>query len=397
MRSMGVKIAVFVGTGCIFISVLPAIKQASQFSVTTNRFAGNDGQKIRHVETKKRNRKRARGGAIQRGRVRDDAEDSLGNEKVPLSCPKISDIVACADASSQDDALYCKDCTSQPLETVYRVNSSASDSASIERKPDHKIYMPILTPPFFGSSVLSNILSSSPHVTNMCKDPYHKGRIPWQCESTPTLVQEGVLSKKTRWDPLATNWTAAYETYERLKVWTDMDKPIRLDKAPPNIAKSKQLVDYYEAHGMEYRFVVMMRHPCRKDWQHPKFPTLRYSTYLREILDAVPEDNRFLINYDDLVTRPGEVLRDLLKWFPLLKSLAIDSHELRPSDLNVEIGQRRLRGAKKGGSLLSYIHSDKCLLSLRKDSASTPSEEIELWNEIFGSELLMARQLATYV
>lgn len=382
---MGVKIAAFVGTGCICISVLPAIKQASTFSVTTSRFSGNEGQSDKHVETKKGNRKRARGKAIQRKRMRADVEDSSDSKNMPLSCPKISDIVACPDASSQDDAIYCRDCISQPLETVYRSNSSSSDSGSIEQQPDYKIYMPILTPPFFGSSVLSSILSSSPHVTNMCKDPYHKGRIPWQCESTPTLVQEGVLRKKTRWDPLATNWTAAYETYERLKVWTDMDKPIRLDKAPPNIAKSKQLVDYYEAHGMEYRFVVMMRHPCRKDWQHPKFPTLRYSTYLREILDAVPEDRRFLINYDDLVTRPGEVLRDLLKWYPLLQSLVIDSHELRPSELSAEIGQRRLRGAKKGGSLLSYIHSDKCLLSLRKNSASTPSDEIELWNDILGA------------
>lgn len=388
MRSTGVKIAAFVGMGCIFISVLPAIKQASQFSVNTNRFAGTDGQNDKHVERKKRNRKRARGGTMQRERMRDDVEDPSEIEKMPLSCSEISDIVSCPGASSQNDALYCRDCISQPLESVYRVNSSATAHlASIEGQTDHKIYMPILTPPFFGSSVLSNILSSSPHVTNMCKDPYHKGRIPWQCESTPTLVQEGVLTKKTRWDPLAMNWTAAYETYDRLRVWTDMEKPIRLDKAPPNIAKSKQLVDYYEANRMDYRFVVMMRHPCRKDWEHPKFPTLRYSSYLREILDVVPEDKRFLISYDDLVTRPGEVLRGLLKWFPLLKSLAIDSHELRPSELNVEIGQRRLRGARKGGSLLSYIRSDKCLLSLRKDSASTPSDEIELWNEIFGARL----------
>lgn len=384
MRSTGVKIAAFVGLGCVFISVLPAVKQASTFSVTTSRFAGKtDGQNNEHVETRKRHRKRARGEAEKRKRIREDVGHSSSYKKMSLSCPRISDIVSCPDASSQDDAIYCRDCISQPLQTTYRVIPTASDSTATKPQSNRKIYMPILTPPFFGSSVLSNILSSSPHVSNMCKDPYHKGRIPWQCESTPTLVQEGVLTKKTRWDPLAMNWTAAYETYERLEVWTDMDKPIRLDKAPPNIAKSKQLVEYYEAHGMEYRFVVMMRHPCRKDWQHPKFPTLRYSTYLREILDAVPEDKRFLINYDDLVTRPGEVLRDMLKWFPLLDSLAIDSHELRPSETNVEIGQRKLRGAKKGGSLLSYIHSDKCLLSLRQDSASTPSDEIELWNEKF--------------
>jgi hypothetical protein len=371
MRSIGIKVAAFVGIGCVAISVLPAVKQASTFR--------DDGHGS--IETKKRIRERARGEARAGAGVREDAGNSP-DKTASLFCPKLSEIISCPDAPSQDDAIYCRDCISQPLETTYRVPSSAS--ASIER-PDHKIYMPVLTPPFFGSSVLSNILSTSPYVTNMCKDPYLKGRIPWQCESTPTLVREGVLTKKTRWDPLTTNWTAAYETYDRLRVWTDMDKPIRLDKAPPNIAKSKKLVEFYESNGMDYRFVVMMRHPCRKDWQHPKFPTLRYSSYLREVLDSVPEEKRFLINYDDLVTRPGEVLRDLLKWFPLLKSLSldIDRHELIPSKMNPDVRQRKLRGAAEGGSLLSYIQTDKCLLYLRQDSASTPSDEIGLWNQNF--------------
>lgn len=382
MRSLGMKIAASVGLGCVFISVLPAIKQASTstFSITT---AGDNGV---HVETKRR--KSAPGARKRkRKRVREDIE-VLSDENTldaggtgpnrNVSCPKLSDIVSCPNASTQDDVLYCRDCISQPIETTYRVTSSASSSI---KPPDHHIYIPILAPPFSGSSVLSNILSSSPYVTNMCKDPYRKGRIPWQCESTPTLIREGVITKKTRWDPLATNWTTAYDTYERLRVWKDMDKPIRLDKGPPNIAKSKQLVEYYEANGMDYRFVVMMRHPCRKDWEHPKFPTLRYASYLREILKFVPEEKRFLINYDDLVTRPGVVFRNLLSWFPLLTSLTIDSHELRPSKMNVEAGQRKLRGASNGGSLLSYIQSDKCVLSLRQNSASTPSDEIELWDE----------------
>jgi hypothetical protein len=166
-----------------------------------------------------------------------------------------------------------------------------------------------------------------------------------------------------------------------------MEKPIRLDKGPPNIAKSKQLVEYYDANGMDYRVVVMMFHPCRKDWKHPKFSTLRYSVYLREILKFVPEEKRFLINYDDLVTRPEVVLRDLLSWFPQLTTLTIDGDELRPRKMNLEAGKRKLRGASNGGSLLSYIQSDKCVLSLHQNSTSTPSDELELWDTVFPAKL----------
>ena len=384
-RSLGIKIAAFVGLGCVCTSVLPAIKQAkgleqaSTLSIDTNRFAGSDVHVgDGHVETKR----------WKRNSVLSD-ENALGvgghGPRGNVSCPKLLDIVSCPSASTQDDVLYCRDCISHPIEATYRVTSS---ELSAIKPPDHKIYMPILVPPFFGSSVLANILSSSPFVTNMCKDPYSKGRIPWQCESTPTLVQEGILTKKTRWDPLAMNWTAAYDTYERLRVWKDMEKPIRLDKGPPNIAKSKQLMEYYDANGMDYRVVVMIFHPCRRDWGHPKFPTLRYSVYLREILKFVPEEKRFLINYDDLVTRPGVVLRDLLSWFPLLTSLTIDSDELRPKKMNLEAGKRKLRGAHAhGGSLLSYIQSDKCVLSLHQNSTSTPSDEIELWDAVFPAKL----------
>ena len=383
-RSLGIKIAAFVGLGCVCTSVLPAIKQAkgleqaSALSTTTNRFAGSDVGDG-HVETKRRKR----GPAQSDENILDvGGHGPHGN----VSCPKLLDIVSCPSASTQDDVLYCRDCISHPIEATYRVTSSHSSTI---KPPDHTIYMPILVPPFFGSSVLANILSSSPYVTNMCKDPYSKGRIPWQCESTPTLVREGILTKKTRWDPLAMNWTAAYDTYERLRVWKDMEKPIRLDKGPPNIAKSKQLMEYYDANGMDYRVVVMIFHPCRKDWEHQNFPTLRYSVYLREILKFVPEEKRFLINYDDLVTRPGVVLRDLLSWFPQLTSLAIDGDELRPREMNlhVEAGQRKLRGASNGGSLLSYIQSDNCVLSLHQNSTSTPSDELELWDAFFPAKL----------
>mmetsp|Transcript_25313 Transcript_25313/g.55298 ORF Transcript_25313/g.55298 Transcript_25313/m.55298 type:complete len:405 (-) Transcript_25313:30-1244(-) len=322
-------------------------------------------------------------------------------------CPRLSEVVYCPsnpDANAQ--RLYCRDCIDEPLQDTYRINATVAQSVD---QPEHKIYMPILTPPFFGSSVLSNVLSSSPSVTNMCKDPYHRGRIPWQCESTPMLVNEGIIKKKARWDPMATNWSEAYGAYERLRVWSDMNAPIRLDKAPPNIAKAKQLVEYFESQGLDYRFVVMMRHPCRKDWKHPDHETERYSNYLWDVVDYVPAERRFMINYDDLVTRPGAVVRSLLDWLPLLSSLSINSNELKPKQPNLlrqwqgtikpkrpnELRRRegtnatrRLQGAKDGGRLRSYVESDKCRLALRSDSNTTPAGEIVLWNKLFANDRL---------
>ena len=308
-------------------------------------------------------------------------------------CPPLADIVSCPNnPDPHAESLFCRDCIDEPLQGTYHINANALESFV---KPDHKIYMPILAPPFFGSSVLSNIISSSPNVSNMCKDPYKRGRIPWQCESTPTLVTEGIIKKKTRWDPIATNWTEAYRAYERLRVWRDMDAPIRLDKAPPNIAKAKQLVEYFEGNELDYRFIIMMRHPCRNDWKHPEHETERYSKYLRDMMQFIPEKKRFLINYDDLVTRPGTVLRSLLNWLPALSSLSTKSNEMKSKrkkrsrdNVTQPYRVRMLRGAKDGGRLQMYIESDECRLALRPDYNTTRPNEIKLWNQHFAKDKL---------
>ena len=368
-----IKTAALLCIGLTVIALLPACKQS--LFTSSSQF---------HRSDKK--------GVDVRSKVGHVLVSEVHSPETHDVCPRLSEVVHCPsnpDANAQ--SLYCRDCIDEPLLNTYRINKTVAQSVE---QPEHKIYMPILTPPFFGSSVLSNILSSSPSVTNMCKDPYKTGRIPWQCESTPTLIHEGIVKKKTRWDPMATNWSEAYKVYERLRVWRDMNAPIRLDKAPPNIAKAKQLVEYFESHGLDYRFIVMMRHPCRKDWKHPHRETERYSKYLRDVVEYVPAERRFMINYDDLVTRPGTVLRSLLDWLPLLSSLSINSNEFKPKRKNKVSrregtnGTRRLRGAKDGGRLRLYVESDECRLALRSDSNTTPSGEIVLWNKHFANDRL---------
>ena len=335
------------------------------------------------------------------------ANDSNGNVGDKLGvCPPLEDIVHCRkrgkinsnnrSVATSGTALQCRDCLDELLQNTYAYNATTQPSQS-NFPEGHKIYMPIITPPFFGSSILSNILTSSPFVTNMCK--YSS----WQCESTNILVNAGIISKKMRWDPMETNITKVYETFEEKQVWDNMSAPIRLDKSPPNIAKAKNLMEFFDANGMDYRFIVMMRHPCRKDWKHPQHATHRYSKYLEDIIKHIPEDRRFFVNYDDLITRPGKVLQGLLAWFPLLSSLRIDSSELRSNKkrgrkyvkkklASNHLSARRLMGVKEGGSLKAFIYSDKCKLMMRSDIGSVDPKvllnEVMLWEEHFAHDKL---------
>jgi len=100
-----------------------------------------------------------------------------------------------------------------------------------------------------------------------------------------------------------------------------------MDKSPPNLAKSKSLVEFFEKNKMDYRFVAMARHPCMYGRMTDASFSLLMS-YMRDLLANVAEDKIFKISYNDFVSRPDKVASRLLDWLPELVSLDINSSHL---------------------------------------------------------------------
>ena len=275
------------------------------------------------------------------------------------TCPSLAELVPCVGQKGlQNDTAPCTACLPATFETTFHAdkevlfannlqrrlhtvegalkrgetNKTAAGGAGIMTKP---VYLIVAVPPFSGSSGLEGLLSTSPAASTMCSKSI------WQCEATSFLLQHKVFDYKDRWNPTATNWTRVYETYYKDvpgTVWDDPHKTILVDKSPPNLAKAKGMVEFFEKHQMDYRFVIMARHPCMyKEMTATTFSVM--ASFLREITRVVPARRRFTVAYTDLVTRPDKVASDLLAWLPELTSLSIDK-----SFLNF----REARGAGMG-------------------------------------------------
>ena len=240
-------------------------------------------------------------------------------------CPPLRELVPCLSGhenmadpySSPCSACYPKALRTWPNGTIFR----ATKTPARRTKP---IYLIIAVPAFQGSSGLEGLFSSSPSVSTMC------AKSVWQCEATATLMREGVFTRSSRYLPSATNWTKVYNVYnsrELGSIWNDPTRPILMDKSPPNLAKSKSLVEFFEKNKMDYRFVAMARHPCMYGRMTDASFSLLMS-YMRDVLANVPEDKIFKISYNDFVSRPDKVASRLLDWLPELVSLDINSSHL---------------------------------------------------------------------
>ena len=111
------------------------------------------------------------------------------------------------------------------------------------------------------------------------------------------------LSMLQRWWPLIeplAYWSAAFGALE--SHWDHATRPIRLVKAPPDLAKVESLLAYFGARGVPYRFVALTQHPCLLTESHRKHELLNISAYyLHTAVRATPPPNLFVLDYERLL------------------------------------------------------------------------------------------------
>ena len=226
------------------------------------------------------------------------------------------------------------------------------------------LYLIIMVPPYMGSSALENLLASSPHVTTMCK------KTKWQCESTWNLCDEGILDCAHRWDPKSTDWVRAYEYFNRIEIWDNMSKNIRLDKSPPNIVKYRELIAYFEQTNSSYMFVAMIPDRCYVSRHHYSLSNVdRQLEYMRQLIEFTDPKHIVQLNYTDMLINTNRFITRLLDAIPELEGLDIVTN-------NIHI-RRMLADNYREQSLYDFITSDDCKIQNYCPSSS-PSPPLPL-------------------
>ena len=179
-------------------------------------------------------------------------------------------------------------------------------------------YLFILSPPKCGSTLMHQILASSPHVS--------------------ALPDEGMQMNEVRDWMLQDRWDEDKQMpwLDIEKAWKqhwDLDKPILLEKSPPNIARADQIDQHFEP----TKYVVLMRHPyafCQSaltsnpDKNTPENVArywLRYARFQRSNIESL--DHIIHLTYEQFVAHPDAVLEKLVEFFPELEELSTESIE----------------------------------------------------------------------
>jgi len=171
-------------------------------------------------------------------------------------------------------------------------------------------YIFILCPPYSGSTVLWNLVSTSEAVSSLPKEGQYlpetiemMGIHPWNRET------------KFPWTKIKPIW----ESY-----W-DMDKPLLIEKSPPNLVRTAEIIEHFSP----VFFLIMVRNPyalcegfMRRTGKNPRMAAKKTINLLkRQTENARMLENAIHFTYEELTDNPREIAEKIEAFIPQLGSL----------------------------------------------------------------------------
>lgn len=173
-------------------------------------------------------------------------------------------------------------------------------------------YLFILCPPFSGSTVLWNLVSTSNTISVL----------PSEGQFLPEV--EKVMRQKP-WDPdVKLPWNMIKEVWD--SYW-DQDRPLLVEKSPPNLLRTDEIVKYFHP----INFLLMVRNPyahceglIRRKWkakEAAKF-TVRCLRLQAENVDKL--ENVLSFTYEEFVENPKSLSRRIQSFIPEIGEIKYD-------------------------------------------------------------------------
>ncbi len=182
---------------------------------------------------------------------------------------------------------------------------------------DHR-FLFILCPPYAGSSLMREIICTSPHVS--AANIFRMG------EGLGLPEIRRLIDYRTPWDEnIDYPWAAIEAVW--LKYW-DTSKPVLMDKGPPNLFRAKAIQEHFKPAW----FILMTRNPyahseglMRRDRltieaaAHFCIKCLRQQRNNAQILNRI-----CVIRYEDLVIDPNAAKGKLGQFMPELQAVRVN-------------------------------------------------------------------------
>ena len=189
-------------------------------------------------------------------------------------------------------------------------------------------YLFILSPPFCGSTLLTQIICSSDNVS--CNN--NIGLM----EGQHLPLAKDILFTTDRWSVnKKIDWKRVKEIWH--KYW-DLSKSILLEKSPPNIIRTLEINKYFN----KVKFICLVRNPyaqiqsnVRRYKTNINEAATDYVNYLKCQKENLNKYDSILIKYEDLTEKPFREKEKIKKHIPELNDIKMDlyfsAHNIRKS------------------------------------------------------------------
>lgn len=178
-------------------------------------------------------------------------------------------------------------------------------------------YLFILSPPFCGSTLLTEIISTSKNVSCNNNIGLKEG------QHLPFV--NNILFTDDRWDPnKKINWIKVKNLWN--KYW-DRSKHILLEKSPPNICRAKNINEVFN----NAKYICLIRNPyaqiqsnIRRYNSNIIVATKKYLNYLKFQKDNIENlENILIITYEELTNSPLKTKDKIRIFLPKLNDINI--------------------------------------------------------------------------
>ena len=168
----------------------------------------------------------------------------------------------------------------------------------------------VLCPPYCGSTLLWKLLSTSSNVS----------ALPKEGQFLPEV--EDIMRDKP-WDKNhSLPWPDIKAVWDR---YWDHDKPILLEKSPPNITRALAIAEHFQP----CQFVLMVRNPYahaeglmrRNDWPLRRAANFSLMCLRTQLENQRRLDNALTFTYEQLVKDPARACAELASFQPALSDM----------------------------------------------------------------------------
>ncbi len=246
----------------------------------------------------------------------------------------------------------------------------------LTRKRVENTYLFILSPPFCGSTLLNELISTAPNVsTNNERDTREGQHLPGV---------RNIMALPSRWsDDTRYDWELIKRKWRR---YWDVTKPVLLEKSPPNIIRAEAIQTHFDPsyficfnrNPYAHCESLMRRSPNLRDPEQAALFAIRCLHYQKDNLARLK--HVLQISYEELTEFPEETTRRIEEFLPSLGTLnphqEFHAHNYKAKKMPiVNLNEEKIRKLEKG-------QLDKINDVFRKNSEILHFFHYELMSEI---------------